>query len=294
VRVVLALALALALAQVPSVQAWVAGPDRPHHADLAVAAAQRLPPEMRDLLLQHEASFRKGALDPDGIVDPDKDVHTFYHAYEPTDGGGGGLYRVELSLHEATLAMREGKPPEEIAYQMGFLTHFVTDLAVPYHTGKDLYDSPWHEDYEKAAYDQRATYSLGEARAPQRVADVQAYMRDVAARSSADAAALETSLQDAGVAWTPEAHDITQRNAALAVQAATDILYTAFVLGQSGEVAPEPEHVAAPSDAEDLGLSIVELRKRFPIDAILLAAGALLVIALGAWLVRRQRGAKRV
>lgn len=248
----LAALLALALLA-PTALAWVAGRETPHHADLAWEAAMRLPPEMRAIVERHEDAFRRGALDPDGQLDPERDVHTFYHAYEPADGGGGGVYRVELTLHEAVVALRSGDE-DAAAYQLGFLTHFVTDLAMPFHTGRDAYDDPRHEEAEVAAFLHRGDYTLAPARPPARVDDVEAYMVRVAEQSAASWPALDAATPTEGEAWSPEAARIVGAGASLAVEAASDLLLTAFALADPAQpLPPKPEEVPVPWDAEDLG-----------------------------------------
>ena len=243
----------------------MAGPDRPHHADLAELAAERLPPEMREIIGAHREAFRRGALDPDGITNADAGVNTFYHTFEPGKGSGGGVYRVELSLHEAVVAMRGGAADEDVAYQLGFLTHFVLDLAVPFHTGEGLYDHEWHEAYEQAAYDHREEYDARPGREPQEVHDPSAYAKELAEQSAALADDLVSTLDASGGAWTPEARDIAQRTAALGVEATADLLYTALV--RADPARPEPTFDAQmplPTEPEDVGLSIRELRKHHP------------------------------
>lgn len=249
----------------PLAQAWVAGHDRPHHADISEAAAERLPAELRQLILTHRDAFRRGALDPDGVTDQKKGVHTFYHTFEPGKGSGGGVYRIELSLHEAVVAMRQGAAPEEVAYQLGFLTHFATDLAVPFHTGEDLYDHAWHEPYEHAAYDHRNEYTARASREPREVHDPSAYAKEVAKESAAMGEALVAALDASGGVWSPEVRDITERAASLALEAAADLMYTAYV--RADPARPEPTFDAQmplPTEPEDVGLSIRELRKHHP------------------------------
>jgi len=260
----------------------MAGPDRPHHADLAEVALAALPPELRALLETHREAFRRGALDPDGITDPSKEVNTFYHTWEPSSEGGGGVYRVELSLHEATMALRENRSGEDVAYQMGFLTHFVMDLAVPFHTGDGLYDHAWHEPYEQAAYDHRHEYEVTLEREPREVHDPSAHVKELAERSAAMAAELVAALDASGGAWTPEAREITRRAASLGAQATADLLYTAWVRADPSRPAPTFDaNMPIPREPEDVGLSIAELRKHHPWLLVSFFA-ALAALALGA------------
>lgn len=274
---------------VPGASAWVAGPDRPHHGDLAEAAIAQLPVEWRALLEGNRDAFRAGALDPDGITDPDKGVPTFYHTYEPGSGTGGGVYRVELSLHEATMAMRDGAPDAEVAYQMGFMTHFIADLAVPFHTTDGLYEDERHAAYEKAAYDHRAEYDVGPSRAPREVDDPAAYAKAVAAESSAMGEELVAAWDAAGGAWSPEVARLTERAATLAVDAMADMLYTAFA--RADPARPEPAFDAdmpVPGDLDDLGVSVRLLRDAHPAIVVAFFA-ALAALAVGAVVVSKRK-----
>lgn len=285
-------ALLVVLLLAPTAQGWMAGPDRPHHADLAEAAAGQLPEGWRAALLGQREALRKGAMDPDGILDPEKGVHTFYHTYEPADGGGGGVYRVGLSLQEATMAVREGKPAYDVAYQMGFLTHFIADLSMPFHTGADLYDDAWHERYEQLAYDRRAEYATMPSRAPQEVEDVEAYAIGVAQRSAALGESLVAALDASGGEWSPEARDLSEQIARHAVEASADMLYTAFARADPARPAPTfADDMPVPKEPEDLGLSVAELGRRYP-WGVAAAGFALLaaLVAVGAYVARRRAG----
>lgn len=286
----------LAATLAPPAQAWVAGPDKPHHADLAVMAAERLPEPERSFLLRNVERFREGALDPDGVTDPDAQIHTFYHAYEPSDGGGGGVYRVRLSLREAVVALRDGAPEGDVAYQMGILTHFVLDLSVPFHTGKDSYDNLWHEPYEHTAYDRQGEVQLPPARPPREVEDAEEYAVDLAERSAELVVPLVEALDaTGGEAWSPEVARITAQAQAMGIEATADLLHTAFRMADPAR--PEPasvdDQMPVPRDAEDLGLSITELTKHHP-WLMASAAFALMAALVGvATFVARHRRAGR-
>lgn len=293
VRLVVPLVL-LALACPSPAQAWVAGPDRPHHADLAVLAAQRLPEPERALIFRNLDAFRAGALDPDGVTDPSKNINTFYHAYEPHDGGGGGVYRVRLSLHHATMALREGAPEADAAYQLGVLTHFTLDLAMPFHTGADDYDHAWHESTEKLAYDHRGDLAIPPGGPPREVADPGARAVALAEASAALSDPLIAELDASGGAWTPGIARILGEAAALGVAATADHLHTAFLWADPARPAPEPVHegdLPVPRDAEDLGLSLTELwRKRPTLMLALVFSAAAALLSLGAYALARRRG----
>lgn len=290
------LGLLVATLAAPSAQAWVAGPDKPHHADLAVIAAERLPEPERSYVLRNVERFREGALDPDGVTDKDAQIHTFYHAYEPSDGGGGGVYRVRLSLREATVAMRDGAPEGDVAYQLGILTHFVLDLSVPFHTGKDSYDNLWHEPYEHAAYDRQGEIQLPPTRPPREVEDTGAYAVDLAERSAELVIPLVEALDASGDAgWSPEVSALTQRAQAMGVEATADLLHTAFLMAHPSRPDPAPVdgRVPVPRDAEDLGLSITEIGKHHPwlmASAVFALLAALVVVVT---FVARSRHADR-
>lgn len=274
---------------VPVAQGWMAGPDRPHHADIAVEASQRLPAEWRALLDAHRGSFRLGALDPDGVTNADKGVHTFYHTWEPGEGRGGGVYRVELSLHEATMAIREGKSDADVAYQMGFLTHFITDLAMPFHTADGLYDHAWHETFEQHAYDHRDEYGEAPAaREPREVEDVEQYAMEVARASAALAPRLLAALERTEGEWNDEARAVAREAHELAVQGAADVLYTAFAHADPARPAPVfEEDMPLPQEPEDVGLSIAEIRKHHPLAFPMLGVALLVGIVLFAASRRR-------
>lgn len=295
VRTLLLPALLAATSFLPLSSAFVAGPDRPHHADLADLAAARLPAEWRAILASHRASFREGAIDPDGQLNASREVHTFYHAYEPKDGGGGAVYRVALSLHEATMALREGRSEAEVAYQMGFLTHFSADLAMPLHTAENLYDHEKHEVFEHAMYDHAAEYGVtAPSRPPQEVADVEAYAVALAERSAALGTRIDHALAATEGAWSPELRDIAAESTALAVEATADLLYTAFA--RADPTRPDPVFAAAdpmPRELEDVGLSVPELRKHQPWVLVLVPVLALVALGGITALVARRHYFKR-
>lgn len=294
-RVLVPLLLAT-LACSPTAQAWVAGPDRPHHADLAVLAAQRLPEAERALIFRNLDSFRAGALDPDGVTDPSKNINTFFHAYEAKDGGGGGVYRVRLSLYHAATAIRDGAPERDIAYQLGVLTHFTMDLSMPFHTGDDDYDNRWHESTERLAYDHRADLRIVEGPAPREVEDPEARAVALAEESAAMAEALIAGLDASEGAWTPDTARILGEAASLGVAATADYLHTAFVWADPARPAPAKIHeseMPVPRDAEDLGLSMTELwRKRPALMWSLTFAAAAAAASLCAYALARRRTAR--
>lgn len=273
----LALVLALFLVA-PFAQAWVAGPDRPHHADLALAAVERLPPEMRSIIERDMDVFWRGALEPDGILDKDKDVHVFYHQYEPSDGTGGGAWRVHHSVVEAAGALREGNGPKA-AYLLGYLTHFSTDLAMPLHTGKEAFMHPRHEAVEKEAYDHKAELALAlPARAPREVADPEAYAVDLARQSASMWPELEESIE----AWSPATAEVLSRAASLAVEASADLMFTAFAWADPARPAPpEPGPAPLPVETADVAWG--------PREIALASGGVILAAIVTAFVVRRAR-----
>lgn len=296
----LALAAALALllpaaALPPPASAWVAGPTKPHHADLAVLAAERLPEPHRALLLRNLDAFRLGAMAPDGVVDPARGIHTFYHAYEPHDGGGGGVYRVKLSLREAAMALRVGAPEADVAYQMGILTHFVLDLSVPFHTGQDAYDHPLHERFEHAAYDHHAELPILAGAAVREVTDPEARAIALAEASSRLLPPLVQAMQAPDAAeggWSAETNRLAGEAATMGVDATADFLHTAFLWADPARPEPGPidDEMPVPKDAEDLGLSPTELAKHHP--WLLASAGFVLLaaaVALATYAAARRR-----
>ncbi|HUR69248.1 MAG TPA: hypothetical protein VM370_08375 [Candidatus Thermoplasmatota archaeon] len=293
-RLVAPLLAALLLLSSPGALGWVAGWDRPHHADLAVKAARRLPPEWRDLILAHEDAFRKGALDPDGVTDASKEVNSFFHTYQPGSGGGGGLYRVQASLHDATMAKRDGKTDEGIAYQMGFLTHFVADLAMPFHTAPGAYGNEWHLSFERDAYDHRGEYAISAGAPPHEITDVKTYTIHEAEASAALAPGLVKSLDASQGAWTPEARDIAKRAADLAVDSIADMLFTAFA--QADPSRPEPTFTATPPavrEPEDIGLPPGAALARHAVAVGAAAVGAFALVALVVMANRHRRKGRR-
>lgn len=290
----LASLLALALLS-PAASAWQASPELQHHADLAERAAHALPAELRALVERHRDEFRAGALDPDGVTDPAKNVHTFYHTYEPLQQEGGGLYQVQRTLHDAGMAMREGKPDAEVAYALGTMTHFVTDLAVPYHTADGRYDDEEHGPYETGAA-QHQHRDLVPSRAPQEVADVGAYMTDVATRSARMGDALAAAMERADGAWTEELEVRTRELEQLAIDAAADMMVTAYAMADPARAAPAfDEEQPLPTEPEDVGLS---LKEQWRTNPHILVGGAVVLVALGIACVvalsrRREREGRR-
>ena len=292
-RVLVALVAALAL--MGAAQAWQASPELPHHADLAERAAQRLPADQAALVRANLDAFRRGALDPDGVTNPHADVHTFYHTYEPDDEDGGGLYQVKSSLHDAVVAMREGMSGEEVAYRLGHLTHFVTDLAVPYHTADGLYDHEQHGPFETEAH-RHQHRELVPTRSPQEVTDVHAYMTDVAARSAAMGDRLVQAWSDADGAWSQEIDAIARELEQLSIDAAADMMATAFAMADPARPTPtfdEPRPI--PIEPEDVGLSLQEQWRNNPTvvigaGVVLAALGVAILVALSR---RRERHGRR-
>lgn len=257
-RVGFVVGVVVLLVATPPAGGWVAGWDRPHHADLAVEALARLPGPERTFLAAHLDAFRKGALDPDGVTDPAQAVPEYYHGYEPASGDGGALYMAERSLIEAVEALRKGDP--DAAYFLGRMSHFVGDLAQPFHTGADadgvlgridLLYHPRHEPYEHLAYDERLSYATEGAHPPRVVHDVHAYLKGVAGESAARAPELLGALEAGDGAWTPEVRRLTGESARLTVGAIGDLIHTAF-------------HLANATEAERAALDVEAHRPGFP------------------------------
>lgn len=279
----------------PTAQAWQADPELPHHADLAERAARGLPPELREVVFTELAAFRKGALDPDGVTDEDANVHTFYHTYEPVEREGGAMYTIQSRLHDAAMAMREGKDAEEVAYALGQLTHFVTDLAVPFHTGDGYYDHEQHGPYETQAYAHQHA-DLAPSRPPAEVTDVERYMTDVAMRSAMLAERLTSAFERADGAWTEELDALTRELEQLSIDAAADMMLTAYMMADPARPAPTFDaQQPLPMEPEDLGLSLEEQWRRNPTIVI---GAAVVLVALGIACIvavsrRRERQGRR-
>lgn len=188
------------------------------------------------------------------------------------------------------MAIRDGRTDEEIAYRMGFMTHFVADLAVPFHTAPAAYGNEWHLGSEKDAYDHRHEYAISAGAAPREIADVKTYTIHEAEASAALAPGLMKSLDASQGAWTPEARDIAERAADLAVDSIADMLFTAFA--QADPSRPEPAFTAsvpAVRDAEDIGLPPGAVLARHALGIGALGVGAFAIIALIAVAHRRWR-----
>lgn len=240
-------------------------------------------------------AFRRGALDPDGVTNPDANVHTFYHTYEPREQDGGGLYQVKSSLHDAVMAMREGKSDEEVAYRLGHLTHFVSDLAVPFHTADGLYDHEHHGAFETAATGHQHR-DLAPTRAPQEVADVHAYVTNVATRSASLGERLVEAMDAARGEWTGEVDGIARELEQLSIDATADMLLTAFAMADTARPTPAfDEAKPVPMEPEDVGLSLQEQWRANP---AILVGGAVVLVALGIAIAvglsrRRERRGQR-
>lgn len=228
-RVACLLAGTLLLATVAApADAWTAGPDRPHHALLAEEAAARLPPAYTDLLARHAERFRAGALDPDGVTDPNLDVPVFYHVYDVETREGGGIHMALQALRDGARAMRENE--SDGAYLLGVASHIVTDLAIPLHTSFDRLHADAHEPFERAAYDHRDELRSAPAREPRVVDNPGLYLENVSRRAASLAPAMEAALAEAGEArWSPALANVTSEAVALAVESTADLLFTALV-----------------------------------------------------------------
>lgn len=284
------LVAALLLTATPSAQAWVGGEGDTHHADLAEAAAARLPVEHRRLLEEHREAFRHGA----GY--PDVDIQTFWHTYEPQDGSGGAAYEAERALYDAVVAMRDGSDPQEAAFRLGYLTHFVLDLSVPFHTGTDAYDNPWHLDYERAAYAAHPERNVAPARAPQEVDDAWGALVALSWASANRSEALIRALDTSGHPYPPEAAAITDEMVALGLEATADLLLTAFLQAAPSRPDPQPTYEAhRPTLAEpqDLGFGITDMKRLATLDRALVLLAAFILLATGgvvATRLARRRG----
>lgn len=281
--------LAAAAAAAPGVaQAWVGQTPDTHHAQLAVLVGERLPEPLRSLLLKHREAFERGAYEPDA------NVQTFWHGYDVRDGGGGALYEVEKAVYDATMALRNDAPPEEIAYRMGYITHFSLDLAVPFHTGSGSYDHDLHLKYEHSAQLFQDELDLNGTRAPQGVADVRAAALALAHLSAAESPALLASLEPEGLSWTPEARDITERVLQAGLDTTADLLLTAFLQADPARPAPEPTHLQhKPNvrDPTDLGLGDGDFRRAIPWSGALMLGLGVLSLAAAVVIVAHRRRA---
>lgn len=231
------LAAALLLLALPPATPWAAEEHAPHHADLAIAAARLLPAHERALVMQHEEAFRRGANEPDLVTNP------VDHRYDPGDPSWGNAPTAARHAHDkAVEALRDGNA-EQAAYWLGFMTHFVLDVAQPMHSGGgwDAIANEWHADYEDAAFahasevDLPTRHTVSAERAPE----------DVVVETAKEAGALWATLRaglDAtrGEPWSDEVARLTAQALAIGIPAAAEAMHGAFVAADFAATSAPP------------------------------------------------------
>jgi hypothetical protein len=135
--------LLLFLCLLPSTFAWTGN----SHSQAAGLAAERMSGTLGQILrTQREALLR-------GAVAPDREFHDFLnHVYHPKNRYGGGLKTCAAQLARVQSLVRKKARQSEIAFEMGVLSHYVSDLHNPLHTsGDDPREDKYHSAYEQAA-----------------------------------------------------------------------------------------------------------------------------------------------
>lgn len=187
---------------VPTATGWSATADRSHHADLAILAAEGLDDPERAFLLAHQEAFRRGALDPDRLV------NAFNHTLDPSTRKGGAADFIEAEFNDAKMALSKNDA-ETAAYELGELTHSVLDLAQPMHTaGPDAIANAHHTNYENATFDHASELDFTTSNALALAPRVAAYA--LAMKSAARYDSLATALDAAKNEWSPDVLAITQ------------------------------------------------------------------------------------
>jgi hypothetical protein len=122
--------------------------DPAEHRRIVDIAIEHVPPRIAAFLRANRDEVVRGALDPDR-----KFMDTENHTVEIADGSRRNPERV-AELSAALVAMlRNGAPRERVAYGLGALSHYVSDIDEPLHTSDvDKNENWYHPLFEAQAY----------------------------------------------------------------------------------------------------------------------------------------------
>jgi hypothetical protein len=144
--------LLLFICLLPVANAWTGNT----HKRAAKLAAQAIEGPVGELLKKEETALLRGA------VAPDREFRDFLnHVYHPQNNYGGGIDACLAQLSKIQKLISQKAKSSEIAFEMGVLSHYVSDLHNPLHTSSgDPRESKYHSTYEQAAERDLASWKV--------------------------------------------------------------------------------------------------------------------------------------
>jgi hypothetical protein len=123
-----------------SASAWTVASD----ARIAAKAAQLAPNDLRKLIERFEARYN------DGLERAAADEGTDAHRYLVLSRNGQLRDRIERQTGSIIAMIRSGKPMSDVVFNLGVLTHYVSDANNPFHVAEDDPNlAVWRNDYEQ-------------------------------------------------------------------------------------------------------------------------------------------------
>lgn len=117
------------------------------HRKITSDAVRLMPESFRNEFAGHKSHFLKGSTDPDTLI---KDF--INHVYHPDGSQVQGFYRIQAIFNKAVELIRSNTAPEQIAYILGLMSHYIADLNQPLHTAgseRNPDESEFHTKYER-------------------------------------------------------------------------------------------------------------------------------------------------
>jgi hypothetical protein len=116
------------------------------HQRIVESSLNYLPKEFQKKLLPYKAEILEGSVAPDKIY---KDFQN--HIYDFDKRKGKGIEKVREKYYQIISFIRDKKPWRLIAFELGILSHYISDLNQPLHTSSSYEEKGFHSKYEKDA-----------------------------------------------------------------------------------------------------------------------------------------------
>ncbi len=114
------------------------------HHKIVEDAIELMPEDFKGELIANKESLLRGSIAPDTEY-----LNFFEHNYNIYNGIGGAPSAINREAKLICKMIRENKPFDKIAYRLGVISHYVSDLHVPLHTDEtDPNEWKYHTKYE--------------------------------------------------------------------------------------------------------------------------------------------------
>lgn len=193
------------------------------HRKITADAVRLMPESLRNEFAGNKSHFLKGSTDPDTLI---KDF--INHVYHPDGSQVQGLYRIQSIFNKSVELIRSNAPPEQIAYILGLMSHYIADLNQPLHTAgseRNPDESEFHTKYERDLNSHLKDMSLPQI-SYQPVTDIEKRVKEMTAAANLEYGAIEQSYRGGnGLAGILE---MSQRQIAASTQNVVDFWLGAY------------------------------------------------------------------